>query len=91
MYTLRLIHNNGTEKQLSFSNEKQILGYLFNSIDISRAYLEAEEVPNFFVNEESEEVYGKAKNVYNPFDEQFHFFNGDYDFCIEKKFITSKS
>lgn len=83
MYNLKLVHNNGSKKEYSFYTQKQILGFLFESIDISRAYLEAEEVPDFFADDESQEVYGIAKNVYNPFDNQFHFFNGDYDFCVE--------
>jgi len=82
MYTLTLIHNNGRRKNYSFYTQKEVIGFLWNSMSIYDCY-ETEEVPIFFADQESQEIYGKAKNVYNPFDDDAHYYNGDYVYRVE--------
>jgi len=82
MYTLTLIHNNNTRKDYSFYTQKEVIGFLSNSMSIYDCYI-AEEVPFFFADQESQEIYGMAKNVYNPFDDDAHYYNGDYVYRVE--------
>ena len=82
MYNLKLFHTNGSKKEYTFYTQKEVIGFLFNSMSIYDCYI-AEEVPIFFADQESQEIYGKAKNVYNPFDDDAHYYNGDYVYRVE--------
>jgi uncharacterized membrane protein YjdF len=82
MYNLKLVHNNGSQKEYSFYTQKEVIGFLYNSMSIYDCFI-AEEVPIFFADQESQEIYGIAKNVYNPFDDDAHYYNGDYVYRVE--------
>ena len=83
MYRLTLTHNYGREIKLDFERENEVINYLFENIDISDSYT-AGDVPYFFADKESLLIYGTAEFVYNPFDENGHYYNGDYVYKVEK-------
>jgi len=83
MYRITLIHNDGRKQKLDFEKKSNVINYLFEYIDISDSY-EAGNVPYFFANKEDLLIYGEAKSVYNPFDENAHYYNGDYVYRVEK-------
>jgi len=71
------------KQKLDFEKKSNVINYLFEYIDISDSY-EAGNVPYFFANKEDLLIYGEAKSVYNPFDENAHYYNGDYVYRVEK-------
>jgi hypothetical protein len=82
-YQIYKLNNDGKVIPHGVGTKSDVINYLFNEIDFISVY-QWGEVPDFMADEESQEIYGEAKNVYDAFDGEWHYLNGDYNYRIEK-------
>lgn len=82
-YQIYKLDNDGKIIPHGVGTKAQVQTQLFNEIDFLSVY-EFGYVPDFMADEESQEIYGKAKNVYDAFDGEWHYLNGDFNYRIEQ-------
>ena len=82
-YEIYKLNNQGKLFFHGVGTKSEIKNYLFEKIDYQSCY-EFGEVPDFMADEESQSIYGEAKNVYDAFDGEWHYLNGDFNYMINK-------
>ena len=82
-YEIYKLDNQGDVSLYGVGTKGEIKDYLLRQIDYQDVY-EMGYVPDFIADEETQSIYGEAKNVYDPFDGYWHYLNGDYCYKINQ-------